>query len=107
VALIFLAPGTGETLRVSGRASLHDDVEMCERLSARGRPAKLVMRIKVTRAFFHCAKSVLRSNLWNTDLWPEPMKISFGRIIAEATTGDMAAIDKIDERVSEGYRTRL
>jgi|SRR5580704_13442819 PPOX class probable FMN-dependent enzyme len=107
VALIFLSPGTGETLRVSGRASLHDDAEECRRLSARGQAAKLVIRIDVARTYFHCARSVLRANLWNPDRWPEPMKISFGRIIADATDGDSAMADQIDLRVSEGYRTGL
>jgi uncharacterized protein len=107
IALIFLSPGTGETLRVSGRASLHDDVELCERLSARGRAATLVMRVAIARTYFHCARSVLRANLWNPENWPAPMKVSFGKIIADATAGDSTMADQIDSRVSEGYRTGL
>ncbi|MGD0193012.1 MAG: MSMEG_1061 family FMN-dependent PPOX-type flavoprotein [Rhizomicrobium sp.] len=107
VALIFLSPGTGETLRVSGTATLHDDVSLCERLSARGRAAKLVIRVAVTRSYFHCARSVLRANLWAPDAWHEPMKVSFGRIIADATAGGAEMAEQIDARVSDGYRTGL
>jgi PPOX class probable FMN-dependent enzyme len=107
VALIFLTPGTGETLRVSGCATLHDDADLCEKLCARGKPAKLVMRVAVSRSYFHCARSVLRANLWSPDAWPEPMKVSFGKIIADATAGSADMAQQIDARVVEGYRTGL
>ncbi len=104
VGLIFLMPGSGETLRVSGRATLHDDTELCERLAARGKPAKLVMRVAVTRAYFHCARSILRANLWQPDKWAEPMKVSFGKLFAELMQMDQSAAPGIDERVGASYR---
>jgi uncharacterized protein len=104
VGLIFLCPRTGETLRVSGRASLHDDAPLCERLGARGAAAKLVIRIAITRVYFHCARAVLRAGLWQPDAWPEPVRVSFGRIIAEATAADAAVAEQIDSRVAEVYR---
>ncbi len=103
VGLIFLAPGTGETLRVSGRATLHDDDELRSRLSARGKPAKLVMRIGVTRAYFHCARSVLRAGLWEPEKWPSPMKVSFGRIFQKLLKTDAAMVPKIDADVNAAY----
>jgi PPOX class probable FMN-dependent enzyme len=83
IGLIFLTPATGETLRVSGRATLHDDADLCERLAARGQPAKLVIRVAVQRAYFHCARSILRAKLWEPQSWDAPHKVSFGRIIRE------------------------
>lgn len=62
-----MRPRTGETLRVSGRASLHDDKDLCTRLGARGKPATLVIRVAVTRAYFHCARSILRAQLWEPE----------------------------------------
>ena len=104
VGLIFLAPGTGETLRVSGRATLHDDADLCERLAANGKPAKLVMRLAVDRAYFHCAKAILRSNLWKPESWDtDPLKVSFGKLFAELTKADDAAAQAIDTRVRAGY----
>ena len=104
VGLIFLMPGSGETLRVSGRATLHDDADLCARLAARGKPAKLVMRVAVTRAYFHCARSILRANLWQPDKWAEPMKVSFGKLFAEIMQMDASAAPGIDERVGVSYR---
>lgn len=107
IGLIMLAPGTGETLRIAGRASLHADPELCQKLAARGKPALLGIRVTVARAYFHCARSVLRANLWQPEKWPDPMKVSFGKIIATAIKGDAALVDQIDGMVATGYKTGL
>jgi hypothetical protein len=86
---------------------MHDDSDMCERLATRGQPAKLVIRISVDRAYFHCARSLLRAQLWKPDSWPEPVRVSFGKIIAEVKNGDKKTADDIDAFVREGYRTGL
>jgi PPOX class probable FMN-dependent enzyme len=104
VGLIFLLPGTGETLRISGRATLHDDADLREQLAARGKPATLVMKVEVTRTYFHCAKSVLRANLWKPEHWAaDPYRVSFGKIFAEILKTDASMIPKIDANVQAGY----
>jgi len=70
VGIIFLIPGTDETLRVNGTAELTADPALLERLSARGTPAQLAMRVTVRECFFHCAKAFIRSQLWNPETWP-------------------------------------
>ncbi len=67
VGLIFMSPGTGETLRVSGRATLHDDADLLQALSARGKLARLAMRVQIQHTYFHCARSLLRAGLWETE----------------------------------------
>jgi uncharacterized protein len=84
VGIAFLRPATDEVLRISGRAQLCDDGDLCERLSARGRPAVLVIRIAIDRAAFHCVRSARRAGLWHPDTWDTPGKISFGKIYADA-----------------------
>ena len=84
VGLMFLRPATDEVLRISGRATLHDDADLCERLSAGGKPAVLVIRVAVERAAFHCVRSLRRARLWNPESWDATTRISFGRIYAEA-----------------------
>lgn len=83
ISLLFLVPGTGDAVRVQGRCTLHDDADLCERMSAHGRPAILVMRVEIERAFFHCPRAILRSEIWKPDSWPQPMRISMGKIYAE------------------------
>ncbi len=84
VALLFLCPPTGDAVRVSGRATLHDDVELCTRLSGHGKPALLAIKVAVERAFFHCPRAILRSDLWNSETWADSMRVSYGKIYAKA-----------------------
>lgn len=107
VGLIFLLPGTGETLRVQGTAELLDDAELCARMSARGSPALLVTRVAVSECYFHCAKAFLRSRLWNPGTWPEKMAISFGEEIAESGGLQRDAIEEFDRAVAQRYQTDL
>jgi PPOX class probable FMN-dependent enzyme len=107
IGVIALLPGTGETLRFSGEAEILDDKPLLEKLSGRGRPAVLALRVRIARAYFHCAKSLLRAGLWQPQQWPAPRKISFGRIIATQTGGGEALEQKIDQLVEQGYRGPL
>lgn len=84
VGLAFIRPATDEVLRISGRASLHDDADVCERLSGGGKPAVLAIRVDVDRAAFHCVRSARRARLWEPASWDAPTRISFGRIYADA-----------------------
>jgi uncharacterized protein len=70
VALMFLVPGIEETLRVFGTASVvgPEDVEVD--LTEFGRPPRSVLVLQVQRAYFQCAKSLMRSGLWQPEQWP-------------------------------------
>jgi uncharacterized protein len=105
--LIFLVPGTGETLRVSGSVTLLDDAQLCAAFVERGKPALLVTQIAVTQCYFHCAKALLRSRLWQADTWPEPMTISFGDEIAQSGGLPRADIEAFDRAVLGRYETDL
>ena len=65
VALLFLIPGHGETLRVQGRASIVVAPALLERFAVNGSAPKCVLVIKVESVFFQCARAVLRSRLWD------------------------------------------
>lgn len=107
IGIIALLPGTGETLRLSGRAEIFDDADILARLSTRGRPALLATRVHIERAYFHCARSVLRAGLWDSATWAAPRKISFGAIIGpRLAAGDVTA-SEIDTAVATSYRERL
>ncbi len=107
VSLIAFRPGTGETLRITGTASIHDDADLLAALGSAARPALLALRIHVERCYFHCARSVLRAGLWDAQTWAPAQQISFGKIIAQglAQSPDVAAA--IDASVQGAYTTRL
>jgi PPOX class probable FMN-dependent enzyme len=65
VGLLFLVPGVDETLRVNGRAEIHEDPELLAQFAVDGRLPKTVLRIAVAEAYLHCAKALMRSSLWD------------------------------------------
>jgi PPOX class probable FMN-dependent enzyme len=107
VALIFLVPGTEETLRVHGSAELTVDPAVLERLAARGQPALLAIRVRVERCFFHCAKAFKRSRLWQPESWPARLRISFGKMLAPKLGGSDDLAQSIDRMIEEDYEKNL
>ena len=65
VALLFLIPGVGETLRVNGRASISTEPALLQRFVMAGQLPKCVLVIEVDAAYFQCARALQRSKLWH------------------------------------------
>lgn len=65
VGLLFLVPGVDETLRVNGVACLSTDPADLARCTDERRTPKLAIRVAVRSAYLHCAKALMRSDLWN------------------------------------------
>jgi len=107
VGILFIAPPTSETLRVNGTAEIVVDPAILERLSARGQPAQVAIRVTVRECFFHCAKAFIRSELWNHEKWPERIKISFGKYLAEKMGAGEDVAKQIDAAVDQDYKTNL
>ncbi|RYF59565.1 MAG: pyridoxamine 5'-phosphate oxidase family protein [Comamonadaceae bacterium] len=65
VALLFLIPGVGETLRVNGRARISVAPDLLARFVVNGQPPICVIVIDVETVYFQCARAILRAGLWN------------------------------------------
>ncbi|NKE47524.1 pyridoxamine 5'-phosphate oxidase family protein [Roseomonas frigidaquae] len=86
VALLFLIPGVGETLRVAGRGTITTDPALCARLAEQGKAPATVLRIAVEEVFFQCARALLRSGLWGDT--PRPAGVpTAGQFLKSATAG--------------------
>jgi len=107
VSVLFVVPGTNETVRVNGRAELTRDPELMQRLAARGKPALLAIRVHVDQCFFHCGKAFLRARLWQPDSWTHRVRVSFGQMFARRTGGDDKLAELIDSAVETDYRDGL
>jgi PPOX class probable FMN-dependent enzyme len=107
VGLIFMVPGTNETLRVNGVAELTAEPAVLERLAARGAPALLAMRVTVRECFFHCAKAFIRSALWKPETWGERVPISFGKMLAARAGMDEGGARQIDRAIEQDYKENL
>ncbi len=71
VALLFMVPGTDETMRVNGRATISTDLEVLDQCPVDGMAANVAIVVEVRTAFIHCAKALRRSGLWHPDRWPD------------------------------------
>ncbi|MES3022260.1 MAG: pyridoxamine 5'-phosphate oxidase family protein [Pseudomonadota bacterium] len=65
VALLFLVPGVGETLRVNGRAAISVAPALLARFAVDGKAPRSVLVIKVEAVFFQCARALVRAKLWD------------------------------------------
>ena len=65
VALFFMIPGVGETLRVNGRARISIASDLLERFPMQGKLPKCVLEISVDTVFFQCARAIHRSKIWD------------------------------------------
>ncbi len=72
IALLFLIPGSGNTIRVNGRATLSFDPELLASFAVQGKAPRSVVRIVVEAVYFQCARAVVRSHLWDPSRYVEP-----------------------------------
>jgi len=84
IALVFLLPGIGETVRVAGTARLSVDPELLASMAVQGKQPKCAIVVAVRQAYLHCAKAILRSRLWTGDYaQPRDTFPSIGRMVGD------------------------
>ena len=69
VGLFFVVPGYRETLRITGRALLVRDLDLRKSMEMKGVVPDLALVVNIDEVFFHCAKCVIRSGLWDFQKW--------------------------------------
>src|SRR5664280_311940 len=90
VALLFLIPGIGETLRVNGRASISIDPALMQSFAINGKLPRCVLVVHVDSVYFHCSKAIVRAKLWDPATQIERKSLpSTGSIIAELSQGKL------------------
>jgi len=88
VALLFLIPGVGETIRVIGRASILTDPAFTESFIVNGKAPRTVIVVAVERVFYQCTKAIVRSKLWDPALHVDRKSLpSAGTILAQISGG--------------------
>jgi PPOX class probable FMN-dependent enzyme len=65
VALLFLIPGVGTTLRVNGRARISADRAVLDSFAVGSAAPRSVIIIRIEAVYFQCARAIVRSDLWN------------------------------------------
>lgn len=107
VALLFLIPGVGESLRVQGRATLTTEPSLLQRFAVQGNLPKCIVIIRVESVFFQCARAILRAQLWQ----PAPVDArsrvpSPGQILAALTESQIDG-EAYDRDLPERQRATL
>jgi uncharacterized protein len=83
MALLFMIPGIGNTLRVNGRAQVTTDGDLTASFAMAGKAPRSVIVIAVEAVYFQCARAIVRSELWNPDKYVELKNLpSAGQILA-------------------------
>jgi PPOX class probable FMN-dependent enzyme len=95
VALLFLVPGAGETLRVNGTARITADPALRARFAVEGKEPATVVLVTVREVYMQCAKAIMRSKLWGERARPAAVP-TMGELIEAHTGGlvDAATLDR-------------
>jgi|CXWL01.1.fsa_nt_gi PPOX class probable FMN-dependent enzyme len=102
IALIFLLPGTNETVRVAGTARLSVDPDLLASMAVQGKAPKCAIVVSVRQAYLHCAKALLRSKLWTGDYaQPKGTFPAISRMI-----GDQIGLSEEEKKIAEARTER-
>jgi PPOX class probable FMN-dependent enzyme len=69
VGLMFVVPKRREVVRVSGSAEVVRDAGLLESMAVGDKVPTLALVVHVQEAMFHCGKSMIRSHMWEPELW--------------------------------------
>ena len=65
IALLFMIPGVGRTLRINGRAAISVDPELCASFTMEGKVPRSVIIVTAESVYTQCPKALVRSHLWD------------------------------------------
>jgi uncharacterized protein len=114
VGLLFLLPGMDETLRINGSAQLSIDETLRQRctdtLTGKPRVPKLVIQVRVQACYLHCAKALMRSDLWNPQRHIVRSSLpSMGEMLRDQVAARMSpdTVFETQEQMLQRYRDTL
>ncbi|MCU1602576.1 MAG: pyridoxine 5-phosphate oxidase-like flavin-nucleotide-binding protein [Frankiales bacterium] len=72
VALIFLIPGVGESLRVNGTAAISADPALLSRCAVEGSEPATVLVVTPVEVLMQCPRALKRSRIWDPSTYTDP-----------------------------------
>jgi PPOX class probable FMN-dependent enzyme len=107
VALLFLIPGVGETIRVMGTARITTEPSLCASFAINGKVPQSVLLVAVEKVFYQCSKAIMRSKLWDPAAKVERSSLPTpGKILAEISDGKMGG-DEHDRAAPERLKATI
>ncbi|MEX2455174.1 MAG: pyridoxamine 5'-phosphate oxidase family protein [Rhodospirillaceae bacterium] len=107
VGLVLFVPGVEEVVRINGRAAITDDAAVLAGCEVNGSVPDLGIVVEIDDVFFHCAKAIMRSKLWDPETPIDRADFpSFGQIVRDQRNpaGDIL---ETETRLQQEYRDRL
>ena len=84
VGLMFIVPKRREVVRVSGTAVVVKDEPLLRSMAVGDKLPTLALLVRVQEAMFHCGKSMIRSHMWEPNLWgPVDGLPTYGRAVRD------------------------
>jgi PPOX class probable FMN-dependent enzyme len=106
IALLFLVPGVGDTVRVNGTARLVTEPELLAPCEVDGKVPKLGILVSVEQAYTQCPKALVRSDLWNPEKHVDRSELpAMGEILRAVSDPELDVAEYERER-AERYARR-
>lgn len=94
VALLFLIPGVGETIRIEGRAALSVEADLLASFVVNGKSPVCVIVITVEHVYYQCTKAIVRSKLWDPARHVDRQSLpTTGAILSAQTQGRLGGAE--------------
>ena len=107
VGLMFVVPMRREVVRVSGSATVVRDAALLESMAVGDKVPTLALVVRVQEAMFHCGKSMIRSHMWEPELWGTVDGLpSYGRALVDHAALD-TPLDEVEWMMDFNEQCRL
>lgn len=88
--LLFLIPGMDETLRINGTAYITTEESIIDLFTDQNHRPKTSLVIEIKEVFLHCAKALMRSELWSTSSQIERSELpTIGQMLKDQLKDDI------------------
>ncbi len=89
IAMLFLVPGIGETMRVNGTARLSTNIDLRQSFAMEGKLPACIIVITVLEIYTQCQKALVRSKLWDAAMQiPRSELPSVGKMLQAISKGE-------------------
>jgi uncharacterized protein len=107
VALLFLIPGSGNTLRVNGRAHVSRDADLLVSFKVDSKAPRSVIILTVEEVYFQCARAIVRAELWNPEKRVDPKTLPTPGQILAAMSDNRVGGEDYDQEWPERARQTM
>jgi len=107
IALLFLIPGSGSTLRANGRAEVSASPDLLASFKMDGKAPRTVIVMTVDEVYFQCARAIVRSDLWNPDKRVDPKSLPTPGQILASMSDDKVGGDSYDKEWPERAKNSM